>query len=148
MGRWGSGVFASDSVLDAASDMCHEIGINLERPGDDEWADVIEMPKLTIEETRKRLDNGLFKQCYDRYKRRPYELAIFVLLAMRSGPKITKTRLNYLKAVAPIAFDYLPEAQQEIKVACEEYVSGKPYQSWTFDFESAPEEDMTSPNYE
>ncbi|KAK5071269.1 hypothetical protein LTR64_007772 [Lithohypha guttulata] len=156
MGRAGPGLFDSDQFWDYSSDLNTYLGFDLPNAGDmtmnDAFEDDPDIPAvLSIECTATALNDGIFTILFDilKTKEDPSYLCLLVINSTRVGARITKGQLNHVKKVHTNAemWKLLPECRLQIKVACEEYRSGKPYTFKEFDFEERPWENPDDPAY-
>lgn len=164
MGRGGPGLLDSDMFWDDASDLGHSIGIDLAHAGDldmyDDYEEDEERLELyTIEETRKEMNSGRFDYWFGIFAYdldSPYELCMLVILCMKLGVCIQKKQLDYVKNLItdPVVYEarhlweMLPECRHQLKLACEEYECGEPYEFFPFDYEEKPWENPDSPEYQ
>ena len=79
---------------------------------------------MSVEDTRKHLDNGHFNRVFDLLKLQARHESILLLAgsAMKVGAKITKRQRNYIKRVSRMAYrgqDLFIDKQ--IKYALKEY---------------------------
>lgn len=104
MGFWGDRLFESDRDLDIASDIGGDAGMEIPLYWDDP-----DSPESKA--AREKLNDDLFKRLFDKYKSAPdvssefslwsnkLYLVILVALAMPLGVTITKTQIEYARAV-------------------------------------------------